>query len=207
VKRKASQPPPPPRAKAKVKAPKPSSSLMTDKVAAGRLIQMGVVTGAHGVRGAVTVKSFAENPEDLTAYGPLLDGSGKVSLRLRLTGQTRGLLIAKVEGIGDRTAALALKGTKLFLPRSRLPAPDEPESYYYADLIGLKVEDRAGTLLGHGVRFLSGLCGALSVGSTGLLMVALMQERSVEAIGIGAYITGGLGLALLSVGLNLVRWP
>ncbi len=65
----------------------------------------------------------------------------------------------------------------------------------------------AAALMRHGVRFLSGLCGALAVGSTGLLMIALMQERSLEAIGIGAYITGGLGLALLSIGLNLVRWP
>ncbi len=65
----------------------------------------------------------------------------------------------------------------------------------------------AAALLRHGVQFLSGLCGALSVAASALLMVALMQDKSVEAIGIGAYITGGLGLALLSVGLNLVRWP
>ncbi len=122
---------------------------MNDRVGAGRMIQMGVITGAHGVRGAVTVKSFAEVGEDLTAYGPLFDGSGKVTLRLRLTGRTRGLLIARIQGIDDRDAALALKGTRLFLPRSALPAPDESESYYYADLIGLRVEDRAGGLLGH----------------------------------------------------------
>ncbi len=113
------------------------------------MIQMGVITGAHGVRGAVTVKSFAELPEDLTAYGPLFDGSGKLSLRLRLAGQTRGLLIARIEGVEDRDAALALKGTGLFLPRSALPDPEESESYYYTDLIGLRVEDRAGALLGH----------------------------------------------------------
>ncbi|GAB5470015.1 MAG: ribosome maturation factor RimM [Rhodospirillales bacterium] len=121
---------------------------MTLEAKAGTPILMGVVTGAHGVRGQVTVKSFAEAPEDLVAYGPLQDESGGRLFRPRLMGRTRGLLILAFEGLADRSAAQALRGTRLFLPRSALPDPEEPESYYHADLIGLRVEDRAGRLLG-----------------------------------------------------------
>ncbi len=115
--------------------------------AAKDLIQMGVITGAHGVRGDVTVKSFTEVPEEIAAYGPLLDRSGRREFRLRLKGETRGLLIARIAGVADRDAALALKKTALFLPRTALPEPEE-ESFYYSDLIGLAVEDLAGRPMG-----------------------------------------------------------
>ncbi len=119
---------------------------MADEAAAQDLIQMGVITGAHGVRGDVTVKAFTEVAQDIAAYGALQDRSGK-QYRLRLKGETRGLLVASLKGISDRDAAQRLKGTPLLLPRSALPPPEE-ESFYYADLIGLRVEDLAGQLLG-----------------------------------------------------------
>ncbi len=115
--------------------------------APGELIEMGVITGAHGLQGAVTVKSFAEVEEDLAAYGPLFDRSGRRQFRLRLKGRTRGLLIASIPGLTDRDQAQALKGTRLFLPRKALPEPEE-ESYYYTDLVGLAVEDLQGRPLG-----------------------------------------------------------
>lgn len=120
---------------------------MPDEAAASDLIQMGVITGAHGVRGDVTVKSFTEVAADIAAYGPLLDRSGGRRFRLRIKGQTRGLLVASLAEVADRDTAQALKGTALFLPRSALPQPEE-ESFYYADLIGLRVEDLAGQELG-----------------------------------------------------------
>ena len=112
-----------------------------------RLLQMGVIAGAHGLRGHVTVRSFAGAAADLTAYGPLRDRRGDTRFALTLVGKTRGLLIARLDGVRDRDAALALKGTELFLRREDLPPP-EAEEFYYADLIGLAVEDRSGTPLG-----------------------------------------------------------
>jgi len=121
---------------------------MTEDSAGKRpLIQMGVITGAHGVRGDVTVKSFTEVAEDLAGYGPLLDRSGRRQFRLRIKGKTRGLLVAALAEVRNRDEAEALKGTGLFLPRDSLPEPEE-ESFYYADLIGLRVEDGEGRLLG-----------------------------------------------------------
>jgi 16S rRNA processing protein RimM len=46
--------------------------------------------------------------------------------------------VACIAGIGDRTEAEALKGTRLYVPRQALPPPGEDE-YYHADLIGLAV--------------------------------------------------------------------
>jgi len=110
-------------------------------------VLMGVITGAHGVRGEVRVKSFTAEPAAIAAYGPLEDERGARRLSLALSGTVRGVLIARVEGVADRNAAERLKGTRLYLPRSALPPPAE-EEYYHADLIGLAVELADGAPLG-----------------------------------------------------------
>lgn len=109
---------------------------------------LGVITGAHGVRGLVKVKSFTEQPEDLTRYGPLGDEAGKRQFRLTLKGRAKDALLASIEGVRDRDAAQDLRGTRLTVPRTALPAIDEPETFYYADLEGLAVEDADGQAVG-----------------------------------------------------------
>ncbi len=112
---------------------------------------LGVMVGAHGVRGLVKVKSFTEAPEDVAAYGPVSDKSGKRRWTLQVTGPAPGkrdVVLAKVEGVSDRDAAQALHGTELYVARSALPALAEEETFYHADLIGLRVEDPEGRELG-----------------------------------------------------------
>lgn len=103
------------------------------------MICVGMVTGAHGVHGLVRVKSFTAEASDLTAYGPLWDEHGASSLRLWATGEVRGQLLMRVEGVQDRTAAERLRGRRLYIPRSALPEPRSDE-YYHADLVGLRAE-------------------------------------------------------------------
>ena len=55
--------------------------------------------------------------------------------------------IATLAEVRDRTAAEALKGTRLYVPRERLPQPDEDE-FYAADLVGLRVELADGSAFG-----------------------------------------------------------
>jgi 16S rRNA processing protein RimM len=110
-------------------------------------VLMGVITGAHGVRGAVRVKSFTSDPASIIAYGPLEDESGARRLALTLDGTVRGMLIARIPGVADRNAAERLKGTRLYLPRAALP-PTAEEEYYHADLIGLAVVLKDGTPFG-----------------------------------------------------------
>ena len=109
-------------------------------------ICVGAIVGAKGVRGEVRIKSFTENPRDVGAYGPVILTDGR-KLGLKVTGTVKDLVIGRLEGIGDRDAAEALKGAQLFVERSRLPPP-EKGSYYHADLIGLDVKLTTGECRG-----------------------------------------------------------
>jgi 16S rRNA processing protein RimM len=108
---------------------------------------VGIISGAHGVRGAVRVKSFTADPKAVASYGPLEDEGGARHFSLRLAGSAKGVVIARLAGISDRDHAEALRGLRLYLPRAALPPPGE-EEYYHADLIGLAATLANGTQLG-----------------------------------------------------------
>ncbi len=112
---------------------------------AGRVC-VGLVTGPHGVKGAVRLKSFTAVPEDVARYGPVEDESGR-RFALAIVGAAKGVLIARLEGIADRDRAEALRGLRLYLPRAALPTPQEDE-YYHADLVGLQAVLPDGTPIG-----------------------------------------------------------
>ena len=84
--------------------------------ASDKLLLMGAILGAHGIKGEVKVKSFAAKPSDIGGYGTLSDAKEKRRFELRIVGTsdaTRGILIARIAGVADRNAAEALKGTEL----------------------------------------------------------------------------------------------
>ena len=104
---------------------------------------VGAIAGAFGVKGEVRLKSFTATPEDIAAYGALLSEDGARSFEVTLTGQTTGALTARLSGLTTREQAEALRGTRLVVPRARLPALPEDE-FYHADLVGLEVFDTGG---------------------------------------------------------------
>jgi 16S rRNA processing protein RimM len=108
---------------------------------------LGEVVGAHGVKGLVRVRPFTADPEGVAAYGALQDERGR-RLTIEAVGRARGAVLARVEGVADRTQAEALKGTRLYVERAALPAIGEAETYYHADLIGLRAETAEGRALG-----------------------------------------------------------
>ena len=108
---------------------------------------LGRIVGAHGVRGIVRIRSHTANPDDLAAYGVLSDATGTRRFAVTVTGHVKGLLLARVDGVDDRDAAEALRGTDLHVPRAALP-PTEGEEYYHVDLLGLRAESEDGTVLG-----------------------------------------------------------
>lgn len=112
-----------------------------------RLVCVAAVAAAHGVRGALKLKTFTEEPENVGAYGPLMDEAGRELFAVRVIAQAKGGVIVTAEGITDREAADALRGLRLYVPRARLPEPED-DSFYYEDLLGLVVEDSAGQELG-----------------------------------------------------------
>lgn len=101
-----------------------------------RLVCVGRITGAHGIKGMVKIFSHAVDPKTLTDRGPLFDATGQRRFVLAKTQQQGKSLLAAIEGITDRNAAEALQNTDLYLPRDCLPPLPEGR-FYYTDIIGL----------------------------------------------------------------------
>jgi 16S rRNA processing protein RimM len=108
------------------------------------LILIGRIAGAHGIRGAVKIKSLAANPADIARYCPLQTPSGSTLeiLRMKLANDE---FIADLKDVKDRNAAEALKGTDLFISRESLPSPEAGE-FYLHDLVGKQAVAEGKTL-------------------------------------------------------------
>ncbi|UTD27179.1 ribosome maturation factor RimM [Bradyrhizobium sp. WD16] len=105
------------------------------------------IGAAHGVRGEVKLWPFTEDPFAVTQYGPLSTSDGSRQFEVTRAREGKGFLVATLKGVASRTDAEGLNGLELYVPRERLPAPEEGE-YYHADLIGLEAVSDAGAPLG-----------------------------------------------------------
>ncbi len=99
------------------------------------------------MRGLVKVRSHTADPADIVAYGPLADAAGRV-FRLKVMHQVKDSVVVAVEGVADRNAAETLRGIDLYVDRAVLPAPEEEDEFYLADLIGLTGVTQAGETFG-----------------------------------------------------------
>jgi 16S rRNA processing protein RimM len=132
-------------------------------------VLLGVVAAPHGVRGLVRIKSFTEDPMAVAAYGPLSDESGKKEYRVEALSAARGAVLARIEGVADRTAAEALRGLRLFVERQRLPHTGERE-WYEADLIGLEAVGTDGRDWGKVIAFHDFGAGSVMEVSGGVML-------------------------------------
>ena len=113
---------------------------------ANRPVTLAAIAGAHGVRGEVRLKLFGEGAEALRAFSVFDAGGHKLTLKsVRPANQGA---VASFAEIADRSAAEALRGTLLTVPRSALPPLGEGE-YYHHDLIGLPCVSTGGAAIGH----------------------------------------------------------
>jgi len=112
-----------------------------------RLLLVGRVAGAFGVRGELRITTYTDEPAALLRYRDLQREDGAAGLTLTSGRAQNGALIARAKEVADRDQAEALKGLALYVPRSLLPPPDEDE-FYLADLIGLRVVSTDGAELG-----------------------------------------------------------
>ncbi len=111
----------------------------------GSTLVVGVIQGAHGVRGEMRVAPDTDNRERFRAgRRVLVAGLGEREI-LAVRG-TRADVILRLEGIVDRAAAAALGGTELRVPLAE--ARQEAAGYLWADLVGMRVENEAGAALG-----------------------------------------------------------
>ena len=111
---------------------------------------LGAFAGAHGLGGLVRVRPFTGRPDAVGDYGPVENEAGSRTFRLSVvhTGG-KGRVIVRVDGVNDRAAADALKGVRFCVDRERLPATEDEDEFYHADLIGLAVYLVDGRAMGH----------------------------------------------------------
>ena len=144
-------------------------------------IEMGRITDAWGIKGWFKVLPFSSTPEALYSakrwyLQPAERGAkafaGTVLLPIRQVKEHSGAVVAWAQGVDDRDAAEALRGARIFVPRSGFPATPEGE-YYWVDLIGLQVVNREGIALGE-VREL------LSTGPQTVLVLGYEHEGKAQ---------------------------
>lgn len=116
--------------------------------ATSRRVLMGRIGAAHGIKGEVRIQSFTEDPLAIAGYGPLTTNRPGLTVTIASARGTTNMLVARLEGVNDRTAAEKLNGVELFVDRDILPPPDDEEDFYHADLIGLRAQLADGTVLG-----------------------------------------------------------
>ena len=105
------------------------------------------IGAAHGVRGAVKLWTFTEDPLAVKAYGPLVTKDGARSFEVATAREAKGHLVATFKGVASREDAERLNGIELYIAREKLPETDDDE-YYHADLIGLAAVNAANEPLG-----------------------------------------------------------
>jgi 16S rRNA processing protein RimM len=105
------------------------------------------IGAAHGVRGAVKLWTFTEDPLAVQRYGPLSTKDGARQFEVTHAREARDHLVATLKGVTTREEAERLNGLELYVAREKLPATDDDE-YYHADLIGLAAVTVADVPLG-----------------------------------------------------------
>lgn len=113
---------------------------------AADMIVLAAIAGAHGIRGEVRLKLFTDDPRNLARHTAFEAGGRALSLTA-VRPDKPGTAIARIEGVHDRSAAEALRGLTLSVPRAALPPLADGE-YYVADYIGRAVADDSGALVG-----------------------------------------------------------
>jgi 16S rRNA processing protein RimM len=149
-------------------------------------VEVGRVLGAWGVKGGIKVRAFAAAPQALFSTkrwylaapdvpGPkVAPGPWPMLLKVVQAKEQAEAVVATVHEVQDRDAAEALKGARVFVPRASFPTPDEGE-FYWVDLIGLAVVNRAGAALGSVV-------GLIETGPHCVLRVQPTDDQAAEVL-------------------------
>jgi len=132
---------------------------------ASRLVVLGRIVAAHGVRGWLKVQSYTEPPEGLLEYGHWLlreQGLPPRPVRVVASEFDGHWMRVSLEGIADRDAAELLRGAEIEVERAQLPPTGERE-HYREDLIGFAVRNLEGVAMGAVTHFVDAPAGAVMV--------------------------------------------
>ncbi len=109
-------------------------------------IVLGRISGVHGIKGVVVLRSFTQDPLAIGEYGPLYVGDSDALLEIEHMSPHKGDFLVRFFGVEGRDAAEKLKGVELSVDKSVLPQNDDEDSFYFADLIGLTVKQDGKTV-------------------------------------------------------------
>ena len=118
-------------------------------MASEEFIPVGKISGAFGVRGWVKVYSFTEPRGNILEYSPLFLSRQGEWIEVEVSGghlQGKGVVMG-LANVTDRDQVQPLIGAELAIRKTQLEPADEDE-FYWADLIGLSVENLDGEVLG-----------------------------------------------------------
>ena len=136
---------------------------------------MGRIVAPFGIQGWVRVQPYTAAPGGLLDY-PVWQVGGAAGRMFAVTeGRVHGnALVAHLQGIDDRDAAAALRGSDIVVARSELPPATENE-YYWADLIGLAVVSQEGVEFGK-------VAELVETGANDVLVVQGERERLIPFV-------------------------
>jgi 16S rRNA processing protein RimM len=152
------------------------------------MVVMGRIAGAFGIKGWVKVQTFTQSIDGLLAYPTwwLSEGSRWRENKVEEAAVHGRSVIAKLSGVDDRDAATQLRGTEVAVPRAALPA-NEGREYYWSDLIGLRVTNLQGVLLGQVTKL-------LETAAQQVLLIEGERERLIpfiESVVVSVDVAGG----------------
>jgi 16S rRNA processing protein RimM len=113
-----------------------------------KLILVGRVSGAFGVRGEVRISAYTEDPLALVRFKTLLREDGSHGLTLQGGRTAKDGVVTRCPEIATKEAADAMRGLRLYVPREALPKVADEDEFYLADLIGLAAATPEGQALG-----------------------------------------------------------
>ena len=111
-------------------------------------VLVGRIGAAHGIKGELRIQSFCADPLDIASYGVLASSRPGLGVEIVSARLQKDMVVARIKGVSDRNGAEALTGVELFVSRDLLPAHEDEDDFYYADLIGLTVRTPEGRDIG-----------------------------------------------------------
>ena len=117
-------------------------------MAGGARICLGQIGAAHGVRGEVRAALVHRGSAGDHQLRSARNRGRRACFEIEALRPAKDHFVATLAGIADRDAAERLTNIKLYVPRERLPEPEEPDEFYHADLVGLAVVDPRRPALG-----------------------------------------------------------
>ena len=137
------------------------------------LIEIARISGPHGLKGKIKIIPFGDSFKRFLRYTHLIIGKNGSPLEILSAQNRRSFYIIEIAGFTNISQVEPLKGETLFIKREQLEEPEEDE-YYWRDLLGLKVIDIQGAVLGE-------IVDIFSTGSNDVYVVDKSKQYFIPA--------------------------